>query len=619
MMYSREIIDEVKLHSDIVQIISQYVTLQQKGKLFFGLCPFHDDSTPSFAVNRDEQFYYCYGCGSGGDVFQFLSQAGNYNFVDALQYLAQQNNILLPEPDHSPEAIALAGLKERLFEIHRESGLFYFNLLQSDVGKNTREYLQERGLSPSICKKFGLGYSSDAKHSLFKHLKEKKFTESDMLESGLILKSQKNGNYFDRFQNRLMFPIFDSNGKTVGFGGRILEGEGAKYINSPETTLFSKSKHLYALNFARKSRAKELILVEGYMDVISLFQGGFKNVVASLGTAFNKQHVVNLKKFTNNVILLYDSDNAGTNATLKAIPILVENGLSVKVLQVKDGKDPDQFIKEHGREEFIKLLGQAVHYVSFQIACSKNNYDLEKPEEKIAFAKDVAKILSDLDSEIERSVYLKEVQHLTDIEESAISSEIDKLLIIKNEEDISKNANKNRNYGSKIGMNKITGSESGLLEAQRSLLYFCSYKKDLFILISQFLKIEEFTLDIYKKSYTFLQELYKTQEKVQSNELIGYFVGDENQKYIAKIFAEQLPTNNKEDLQKSLTEMIKLLKITNIDKKIDKICSTAQQIDDELAEKKSKGINIENELSSTEILNKLLKAKKELEIFNISL
>lgn len=596
-MYSREVIEEVKRNSDIVRIVSSHVKLNSKGNYFMGKCPFHNDNSPSFAVYPNDQSYFCFGCGAGGDIFNFLQEAENYDFIGAIKHLAEKNGITLPEEDYDQQTKELNALKKRLIEIHKTAGLFYHNLLKSDVGEHARVYLNERGLIKSTWTSFGLGYSSDKQHSLQKHLESKGFSIEDILESGLVLKGKKGDYYYDRFQNRLMFPIFDANGNTVGFGGRILEGEGAKYLNSPETKIFVKSNLLYGLNFARKSNFKELILVEGYMDVISLSQGGFKNVVASLGTAFNKHHASNLQRYTNNVIILYDSDNAGTTAALKAIPILVSSGLNVKVLQVKGGKDPDQFIKEQGSDEFSKLLGEAVHYISFQIKCLKKEHDLEKPDEKVEFIKKSAEILSTLGTEIERSVYQKEIHRLTDVEESAISEEVKNILSKKELEAENKVLYKNHTQ-TKIGKSHTTNSNSGIIDTQKHLLSFCLQKKEYFSIIKKFLSKEYFVTTIYKETYEFLDNQYKTQEKVHSNELIGHFTGRDDQKYIIKILAEKLEIEDTEILQKSLTELIKSLKLAKIDATMEATPKT-----------------IENVV----ILNELAKERKELEKLIITL
>ncbi len=428
MRYPREVIDEVRLQNDIVEVISQYVPLKQKGSTHWGLCPFHNEKTPSFSVSSEKQFYYCFGCGAAGNVFSFLMEMDNMDFPQALKALAERAHIDLPEPERSAQAVAAEQAKQRLFDIHTAAGRYYYECLQEKQGEQARAYLEKRKMDPRIARKFGIGYSPDSYDALLKHLKEKGFTLSDMLKSGLVLENRDGKGYHDRFRGRLMFPIFDVQGRVVGFGGRILAKGEPKYLNSPETILFSKSRNLYGLNFARAAKKRELILVEGYMDMLSIYQAGFHNVVASLGTAFNQEHARTLKRFADDVILLYDSDEAGTNAALRAIPVLVKNGFRVKVTQVPDGKDPDEFIKAKGAAEFSKLLVNAVHYISFEIACIRRKYNLKNPEHRVRFATEAAEILSKLDSEIERNVYLGEVSRVTGVEEEAIRREIQKLM-----------------------------------------------------------------------------------------------------------------------------------------------------------------------------------------------
>ncbi|MBR5122437.1 MAG: DNA primase [Anaerotignum sp.] len=428
MRYPREVIDEVRLQNDIVEVISQYVPLKQKGNSYFGLCPFHNEKTASFSVNSEKQFYYCFGCGAAGNVFSFLMEMENMEFPEAIKKLAERAHIDLPEPEKSAQVVAAEQAKQRLFDIHTTAGRYFYECLQEKQGEEARGYLTKRQMDPRIARKFGIGYSPDSYDALFKHLKEKGFTVSDILKSGLVLENKDGKGYHDRFRGRLMFPIFDVQGRVVGFGGRILAKGEPKYLNSPETILFNKSRNLYGLNFAKAAKKRELILVEGYMDMLSIYQAGFHNVVASLGTAFNNDHARTLKRFADDVILLYDSDEAGTNAALRAIPVLVKNGFRVKVTQVPDGKDPDEFIKAKGAAEFSRLLINAVHYISFEIACIQRKYNLKNPEHRVRFATEAAETLAKLDSEIERNVYLGEVSRVTGVEEKAIRAEIDKLL-----------------------------------------------------------------------------------------------------------------------------------------------------------------------------------------------
>ena len=574
MRYPREIIDEVRMQNDIVEVISQYVPLKQKGSSYFGLCPFHNEKTASFSVNSEKQFYYCFGCGAAGNVFSFLMEMENLDFPEAMKKLAERAHINLPEPEKSAQVIAAEQTKQRLFDIHTAAGRYFYDCLQEKQGEQARAYLAKRQMDPRMARKFGIGYSPDSYDALFKHLKEKGFTLSDILKSGLVLENKDGKGYHDRFRGRLMFPIFDVQGRVVGFGGRILAKGEPKYLNSPETILFSKSRNLYGLNFAKAAKKRELILVEGYMDMLSIYQAGFKNVVASLGTAFNNDHARTLKRFADDVILLYDSDEAGTNAALRAIPVLVKNGFRVKVTQVPDGKDPDEFIKSKGAAEFSKLLINAVHYISFEIACIQRKYNLKNPEHRVRFATEAAETLAKLDSEIERNVYLGEVSRVTGVEEEAIRSEIRKLMR-KEDEAFRKEAEKRqqnlKNYtaeGRKV--------EKGLMEAQRNLLYFASQQQGVYQILKDVLEDDDFTEDVFLKGFHYIGELWSSSGHVFPADLVSRFEETKEQKMVTEIFAVQLPTENGADMEKAINEEVRLLKRT----KIDHLTATAATVED---------------------------------------
>jgi len=389
-----------------------------------------------------------------------------------------------------------------------------------------------------------------------------------------VLENKDGKGYHDRFRGRLMFPIFDVQGRVVGFGGRILAKGEPKYLNSPETILFSKSRNLYGLNFAKAAKKRELILVEGYMDMLSIYQAGFHNVVASLGTAFNQEHARTLKRFADDVILLYDSDEAGTNAALRAIPVLVKNGFRVKVTQVPDGKDPDEFIKTKGAAEFSKLLINAVHYISFEIACIQRKYNLKNPEHRVRFATEAAETLAKLDSEIERNVYLGEVSRVTGVEEEAIRSEIRKLMR-KEDEAFQKEAERRqqnlKNYtaeGRKV--------DKGLLEAQRSLLYYASQQQEVYDILKGHLEEDDFTEDVLRRAFGHIGELWSSSGHVFPADLVSRFEETKEQKMATEIFAVQLPVENRADMEKAINEQIRLLKRA----KIDHMTATATTVEE---------------------------------------
>lgn len=575
MRYPREVIDEVRLQNDIVEVISQYVPLKQKGNSYFGLCPFHNEKTPSFSVNSEKQFYYCFGCGAAGNVFSFLMEMENCDFPEAMKRLAERAHITLPEPEKNAQAIAAEKLKQTLFEIHSTAGRFYYDCLQAEEGVQARAYLQKRQMDPRMVRKFGIGYSPDRYDALFQHLSEKGFQKTDILKTGLVLENKDGKGYHDRFRGRLMFPIFDVQGRVVGFGGRILAKGEPKYLNSPETILFSKSRNLYGLNFAKAARKRELILVEGYMDMLSIYQAGFHNVVASLGTAFNQEHARTLKRFADDIILLYDSDEAGTNAALRAIPVLVKNGFRVKVTQVPDGKDPDEFIKTNGGAAFSKLLVNAVHYISFEIACIQRKYNLKNPEHRVRFATEAAEILAKLDSEIERNVYLGEVSRVTGVEEDAIRSEIGKLMR-KEEAGFRMEAERRqqRQAAYPLAERKI---EKGLAEAQRSLLYYCAQHQGVYDTLKTILQEGDFTEAVFQKVFEEIGALWEESGHVFPADLVSRFEDTKEQKLVTEIFAVQLPTENGADMEKAINEQVRLLKRTKIDH-LTANASTAEEI-----------------------------------------
>ncbi len=592
MRYPRELIEEIRMQNDIVDIVSQYVPLKQKGGSYFGLCPFHHEKTPSFSVNSEKQFYYCFGCGAAGNVYSFFMEMEHCDFPEAVQKLAERANIPIPEREMTGQALAMEKLKERLFQMHAAAGRFYYDTLQSPQGEAARAYLEKRQIHANLCRKFGLGYAPDSYHALSDHLQAMGFSVGEMEKGGLVLPNKDGNGYHDRFRGRLMFPIFDVQGRAVGFGGRILGKGEPKYLNSPETVIFSKSRNLYGLNFAKAARKKELILVEGYMDMISVYQAGFRNVVASLGTAFNREHAAVLKKYAQDVILLYDSDEAGTNAALRAIPVLTANGIRVRVTQVPDGKDPDEFIKQNGAVEFSKLLLNAVHYISFQIACIKRKYNLDLVEHRVRFATEAAEALSKMENAIERDVYTAEVSRMTGIEEEAIKKEIQKL---QNRQDAAfeKEAEQRRLQNMKsYGLAK--GTEQGLLEAQRNVLYLSANHVHIYEVLKEILDLDDFTLSVYREAFSAMGTLWQETGSVFPAELLNFFEEPEQQKQITEIFTVQLPGEEDVDLQKIVNEAVQWMKRARIDRMTAKA-------------------------SSVEEIQKLVDAKKKLDALHITI
>lgn len=576
MFYSQELVEEIRTQNDIVEVISSYIPLKQKGGSYFGLCPFHNEGTPSFSVSPEKQLYYCFGCGAAGNVFSFVMQMENCDFVEALKRLADRANIAIAETEYSKEAAQEEKLRADLFEIHKVAGRFYHQVLQEEEGKTALDYLEKRQVTPSMQRKFGLGFSPEGKDRLYNVLKEKGFSEKAMLKSGLVMENKYGKGYHDRFYGRLMFPIFDVQGRVIGFGGRIMEKGEPKYLNSPETPLFNKKRTLYGLNFARSSKKKEIILVEGYMDMISIYQAGFHNVAASLGTAFNVEHATVLKKFVTDIILIFDSDTAGETAALRAIPILVGAGFRVKVLQVPNGKDPDEFIKQNGSVEFSKLLVNAKSYMAFQIDCSKKKYNMENTEQKMIFTKEAAQMLSKLDSPIERDVYAKEISVQTGIAENAIVGEI---LKIKGNDD-AQFANEAEKKRIRMYTDKTAGEEiiksKGVYEAQRNIIFICATKKEIYDKIKLHIKPQDFIDEVYIKLAEIVFNAAEKGATIFPAEAVNYFDTPEAQKKVAEVFAIKFKYDGMNELEKAVNEEIKLIKRT----KADALAATATSIEE---------------------------------------
>lgn len=420
MTYSQDIMEEIKARNDIVGVVSEYVKLDRRGSNYMGLCPFHKEKTPSFSVSSTKQLFYCFGCQKGGNVINFISLAEGLDYGDSIRLLAERAGITLPESNNKDEEQKHL-VRQSIIEANTEAAKFFFsNLSKSEVAMN---YLKKRGISDKTIRSFGLGYSEDSGYSLYNHLKKKGFKDDLLIKSGLVLES-KNGGLYDRFRNRVMFPIFDVMGKVIGFGGRVLDDSVPKYLNSPETPVYNKGRNLYALNFARKQKNKQLIIVEGYMDVISLHQYGVTNVVATLGTALTENQGRLLKKYCEEVIISFDADGAGRNAALRGLDILNGVGCRMRVLTIPDGKDPDEFVKKNGTTKFLSLVNNAVTLVEYKVNSLKKDIDTNTLEGKIDFLDKLSVILSKVDNLVERDIYIKKFAGQYGITPEALKAEV---------------------------------------------------------------------------------------------------------------------------------------------------------------------------------------------------
>lgn len=428
MAFPEAFLDELIARNPIEDVVSQYVNLKRSGSNLFGLCPFHGEKTPSFSVSPDKGIYYCFGCHKGGSVINFEMEIEGLSYPDAVRALAKRAGLEVPEDEQYQSRYRQ---QERLWAMHKEAARFFHSRLYAPIGANALQYATGRGMPKSILTKFGIGYAPDSWTDLVDYLRSKNYTDQELRDSGLVTVSQKNGNLFDRFRDRLMFPIIDVRGNVIGFGGRIMDSSdksAAKYLNSPETLIFNKRKNLFALNLAKKSKLGYLILVEGYMDAIALHQYGFDCAVASLGTALTEDGANLLSRYTEQVVLIYDGDEAGQNATQRAIPILEKAGLQVKVLKMRDAKDPDEYLKKFGADRFRILLEESANRVEYQLNAILKKYDLRDDEQKVQYLQESAGLIGSLSSAVQREVYGGRVAEAAGISEDAMRLEVNRAL-----------------------------------------------------------------------------------------------------------------------------------------------------------------------------------------------
>ncbi|MBO4694051.1 MAG: DNA primase [Clostridia bacterium] len=425
MAISESTINEIKYRNDIESVVSSYVTLKRRGKNLIGLCPFHNEKTPSFTVYPESGSFYCFGCGAGGDVFTFTKLIENLDYIDAVRLLAERSGISVSEENFDN---SLSKLKEKIYEINRETAKFFHEYLMSDAGKWALDYFRDRGLKPATIKHFGLGAAPDSWDNLITHLKSKGFSLSDMLAANVIVKSRK-GSYYDRFRKRVMFPIIDIRGRVIAFSGRAMPGDtsGGKYVNTADTPVYKKSENLFGMNFAKSHCSESVILVEGNMDVISLHQSGFQNAVAALGTSFTNEQAKLLSRYTKEIILTLDADAAGMKAAARAGDILKNTGLKVRVVSVPDGKDPDEFIKKHGAARFSAVLDGAVNEIEYKLLTAVGDIDVNSDDGKVKYVNRAAEIISESADAVERDVYIGRLSKKYDISRTALTSRVEQL------------------------------------------------------------------------------------------------------------------------------------------------------------------------------------------------
>ena len=597
MFYPEDIVEEVRTKNDIVDIVSGYVKLQKKGSNYFGLCPFHNEKSPSFSVSPSKQMYYCFGCGAGGNAITFLMEYENYSFPEALQVLADRAGVELPKEEMTKEARAQADLRATLLEINKLAANYFYYQLKQPQGKLGYDYLTGRKLSDATILHFGLGFANKTSDDLYRYLKSKGYKDEILKETGLV-SIEERGTH-DKFWNRVMFPIMDVNNRVIGFGGRVMGDGTPKYLNSPETRLFDKSRNLYGLNYARSSRKKYMLICEGYMDVIAMHQAGFTNAVASLGTAFTSQHAMLIKRYTDQVILTYDSDGAGVKAALRAIPILKEVGISCKVLNMKPYKDPDEFIKNMGAEAFQERIDQAQNSFLFEIEVLKRDYNLEDPEQKTKFYQETAKKLLQFGEPLERDNYIQAVSREQMIKEEELRQLVNRLGMQMGlkagdsyREDASGRNVISRENGSGPGNDmgrpeyggnpyegqaaqnqaaiKKTGRkqerEDDIRRSQRLLLTWLIENPALFDKIKGIITADDFVEDLYHQVAVMVFEGHEA-GNVNPAGILSRFINDEDQyKEVAALFNASLKESlNNEEQKKAFAETVMKVRKNSLD------------------------------------------------------
>ena len=532
MRYSDDIIEEVRQKNDIVDVVSQYVKLTRKGSSYFGLCPFHNEKTPSFSVTPGKQMYYCFGCGAGGNVFNFIMEYENYTFGEALKHLADRAGVELPQIEYSKEVREKAQERAELLEINKQAAQYFYYQLRTEKSAQGYQYLTGRGLSEETMRKFGRGYSDKFGGGLYQFLKSKGYGDDRLRESGLFNVDERHGMY-DKFWNRVIFPIMDVNNRVIGFGGRVRGDGKPKYLNSPETKIFDKSRNLYGLNVARTTRRKYLILCEGYMDVISMHQAGFTNAVASLGTALTSGHASLLKRYTQEVLLLYDSDEAGVRAALRAIPILREAGVNSRVVNLRPYKDPDEFIKNLGAEAFEERLEQASDSFMFRVSIAESEFPMEEPQGQNRFFERCAEMLLELKDELERNLYIEAIvkkyrgQYGISVED--LRKRVNTLALKGTPAERRIQPKKSQEGAPK--KKKDSASD----QAQKLMLTWIVTYPKIFDKVAQYLTPEDFVVPLYREV---ARMLFSQREEGEVNpaRLLNSFTDSEEQREVASLF-----------------------------------------------------------------------------------
>ncbi|MCI8640553.1 MAG: DNA primase [Clostridia bacterium] len=585
--YSEEIIEEVRQSNDIVDVISQYMHLKRSGRNYFGLCPFHNEKSPSFSVSPDKQIFHCFGCGKGGNVYTFVSAIEGISFFEAIQLLAERANIVLPTLENNKDAQKEI-LKDKVYKVNEFAAEYYHQNLYKPQAKTGQEYVKKRQLSNETLKSYRIGFSGKF-DELYQELKKHNFEEKEILESGLVNKNER-GQYIDRYRSRLMFPICDVRGRVIAFGGRVLDDSKPKYINSPENIVYNKGRHLFGLNVAKKGDTKKLLIVEGYMDVISLHQRGITNVVAPLGTALTEQQGWLLRKNTEQIILSFDSDDAGLKAKTRAINILENMGCDIRILNIEGAKDPDEYILKYGTARFNNLVEKALSVIEFNVKLLKKDLNLENIKDKIKFLNEISKLIAKVDNTIEREIYIEKIAKEYDISKEAIYGEVNKLTYKQTNNEKILEKTKPVITHKKEEIKQVSPSVKRRENTIISILL--SGDMSIFEIIKQNISPNDFqdkiNLNISKK-------LYEEFEKGNSN-INGIIdsLEEEEQNQITSIMADDYEIDN---FEKAIDDIIQIYEKEKLNKKKLEILEKLDNITDSNEKKE-----LEKELSNTIIM-----------------
>ncbi|MEE8886696.1 MAG: DNA primase [Eubacteriales bacterium] len=562
MRYSQEIIDEVRERNDIVEVISERVKLTRRGSNYFGLCPFHNEKTPSFSVSPDKQIFYCFGCQSGGNVITFIMKYENYSFTEALQYLAERVGITLPKKEESAAQKAAADRRSKLLEINKTAAVYFYKKLRVPAGQVAMKYLTGRGITAETMHNFGLGYSDKYSDDLYRYMKSKGYSDDLLKDSGLFRYDSREG-FKDKFWNRVMYPIMDANSRVIGFGGRVMGDGKPKYLNSPETEIFNKRRNLYGLNIARRTKRGYLIICEGYMDVISMHQAGFTNAVASLGTALTEEQCMLMKRFTKEVYILYDMDGAGRHAALRAIPMLRDVGIVTKVVDMRPCKDPDEFIQTNGKEAFEQRLLNAENSFAFITDQVELKYNIHDPGEKAQMLHEDCAEAAKIEDEIERTSCIQYLSQRYGIREKTLEGYVSKELLMAD--------GRGQEYSRPEKLPQRAPIKVNTQDAEEKiLLAMLTDRPKLIRLMKPYLSPDDFTSPV---CHSIAEMVWKQSEngEISEAEIIGHFETAEEQSEAATVFHADLAYKSDEERRKAFEDVYFRMKRKSIDTRFDSL------------------------------------------------